>query len=60
MNIHYLENWKTGEDNHYEAVAKFDFQGETPKELSFRSGQKVILAPKGRIETLSSLNYHQV
>lgn len=40
------EKWMSGDDEHFVSFALFDFQGESVKELSFKAGQKVILAPK--------------
>ncbi|RWS01175.1 peroxisome biogenesis factor 13-like protein [Dinothrombium tinctorium] len=38
--------WKSGEDDHYIAQALYDFTGEDSKELSFVTGQQIIIAPK--------------
>lgn len=38
--------WSTGEDEHYVATALYQFQSESPRELSFRPNQRIIIAPK--------------
>ncbi|ELU04457.1 hypothetical protein CAPTEDRAFT_163996 [Capitella teleta] len=38
--------WASGLDDHFVARADYDFQGNTDEELSFRRGQKIIVAPK--------------
>ena len=39
----------TGEDEHYEALALYDFRTDIPRELAFNVGQTLIVAPKGII-----------
>lgn len=41
------DKWASEEDEHYEASAIYDFQTESPRELSFSSGQRIIIAPRG-------------
>lgn len=38
--------WASGADEHYMAVAQFDFQADGPNELSLVAGQELRLAPK--------------
>ncbi|CAG2171720.1 unnamed protein product [Oppiella nova] len=40
------EKWATGEGEHYEATALYDFHSDIPREVSFTVGQKIIVAPK--------------
>lgn len=42
------KGWASGEDDHHVAEAQYDFSGENEDELSFKAGQKINLAPKGR------------
>ena len=39
--------WMQGKIDHFIAVAEFDFDGVNNDEISFRRGQKIIIAPKG-------------
>jgi peroxin-13 len=39
--------WATAEDDHYVAVAEFDFTGQNDDELSFAQGAVITIAPKG-------------
>ena len=41
--------WADGTAEHFEAEATFDFEGEQDDELSFRRGQRIRVAPKGRL-----------
>ena len=40
--------WKTGEDDHFVAMAQYDFKAEKEEELSFSAGQEIKVAPKGK------------
>ncbi|CAG2105762.1 unnamed protein product [Medioppia subpectinata] len=40
------EKWATGEGEHYEATALYNFQTDNPRELPFTVGHKIIVAPK--------------
>lgn len=42
------KDWKTGEGDHVVASAEYDFDGEGEEELSFRAGNILRLAPKGK------------
>lgn len=42
------KDWKTGEGDHVIARAEYDFDGEGEEELSFRAGNILRLAPKGK------------
>lgn len=42
------KDWKTGEGDHVVARAEYDFDGEGEEELSFRAGNILRLAPKGK------------
>ncbi|KAL9980486.1 hypothetical protein ACROYT_G009086 [Oculina patagonica] len=42
------KDWKTGEGDHVIARAEYDFDGESEEELSFRAGDILRLAPKGK------------
>lgn len=39
--------WMEGKIDHFIAVAEFDFDAVNVDEMSFRRGQKIIIAPKG-------------
>lgn len=41
--------WMQGKIDHFVAVAEFDFDAVNVDEISFRRGQKIIIAPKGRL-----------
>ena len=41
--------WMDGTDDHFMAVGEYPFSATGPEELSFRRGQKIIIAPKGNI-----------
>ena len=41
--------WMTGKIDHFIAVSEYDFDSVNVDELSFRRGQKIIIAPKGLI-----------
>ena len=43
-------NWQTGDGEHYVAKADFDFTSQTEEELSFKSGQRITIAPKGSLK----------
>ncbi|XP_022700215.1 probable peroxisomal membrane protein PEX13 isoform X1 [Varroa jacobsoni] len=38
--------WASGEAPHFVGVAQYDFQGESERELSFKAGAQIRLAPK--------------
>ncbi|RWS27934.1 peroxisome biogenesis factor 13-like isoform X2 [Leptotrombidium deliense] len=38
--------WKTGESDHYIATAIYDFETDSSKEVPFRAGQRIVIAPK--------------
>lgn len=39
--------WMTGEIDHFIAVSEYDFDSVNVDELSFKRGQRIIIAPKG-------------
>lgn len=39
--------WMSGKIDHFIAVSEFDFDSVNVDELSFRKGQRIIIAPKG-------------
>lgn len=41
-------DWASGKDEHYVAKAEFDFVSDAPDELSFKNGQRLVIAPKGK------------
>jgi peroxin-13 len=41
------ESWMTGKIDHFVASAEYDFDAENSDEISFKKGQKLIIAPKG-------------
>ena len=41
------DGWANGDDDHFVAVADFDFESAQEDELSFQRGQTIIVAPKG-------------
>ena len=40
--------WATGFDDHFVAQAKYDFTGQGSDELTFKAGQNINVAPKGK------------
>ncbi|XP_045120237.1 peroxisomal membrane protein PEX13-like isoform X3 [Portunus trituberculatus] len=46
------QGWIKGQEEHYAAVAQYPFQAKTRNELSFVSGQQLILAPKDQQPSL--------
>jgi peroxin-13 len=40
------ENWLQGQDDHYVGSALYDFTSENPREVPFKAGQQLIIAPK--------------
>ena len=43
------QNWASGEDDHFVALAEYDFDGDNDEELSFRRGTRINIAPKGNM-----------
>lgn len=43
-----MNAWASREDDHFLAVAEYDFEGESSEELSFTQGTQIVLAPKGK------------
>lgn len=41
--------WMSGKIDHFVAVSEFDFDSVNSDELSFRKGQRIIIAPKGNV-----------
>lgn len=41
--------WMQGKIDHFIAVAEYDFDSVNVDEISFRRGQRIIIAPKGRL-----------
>jgi peroxin-13 len=40
-------SWMSGKIDHFVAVSEYDYDAENADELSFKRGQKIIIAPKG-------------
>jgi peroxin-13 len=40
------KRWMRGESDHYLACGAYDFVAQSPKEVSFSTGQQIIVAPK--------------
>jgi peroxin-13 len=40
--------WMNGKIDHFVAVSEYDYDAENNDELSFKRGQKIIIAPKGK------------
>lgn len=38
--------WMTGETEHYLATGLYDFESTNPKEVSFKAGQQILIAPR--------------
>lgn len=45
------KRWMRGESDHYLASGAYDFVAQSPKEVSFSTGQQIIVAPKGNHKT---------
>ncbi len=41
-------SWMSGKIDHFIAVSEYDYDAENADELSFKRGQKIIIAPKGK------------
>ena len=39
-------NWMSGETEHYLATGMYDFAATSPNEVSFKAGQKILIAPR--------------
>ena len=52
--------WTNGKDDHFVVVAEYDFQAQGDDELSFRQGQTITVAPKGKQAYLTCLCLHSV
>lgn len=46
------QEWYNGSDDHFRAVAEYDFEAEGEDELSFQKGQHITIAPKGLYDAL--------
>ncbi len=44
--------WMTGKVDHFIAVSEYDFDAVNVDELSFRRGQRIIIAPKGSQQSI--------
>lgn len=42
-------NWASGEDDHVVGRAEYDFNAVSEEEISFRAGEMLKLAPKGKV-----------
>lgn len=42
-------NWASGEDDHVVGRAEYDFNALSEEEISFRAGDMLKLAPKGKL-----------
>lgn len=42
-------NWASGEDDHVVGRAEYDFNAVSEEEISFRAGEMLKLAPKGKM-----------
>lgn len=42
-------DWASGEDDHVVGRAEYDFNAISEEEISFRAGEMLKLAPKGKI-----------
>jgi hypothetical protein len=51
------KGWATGADDHFVAVAEYNFNAENPDELSFQQGNKLNIAPKGLLAINNQFNY---
>ncbi|KAI1287616.1 Peroxisomal membrane protein PEX13 [Halotydeus destructor] len=40
------KEWMTGTTDHYIATALYNFETQSPKEVSFKTGQQILIAPK--------------
>ena len=43
--------WASGVEDHFVAQAKYDFTGQGNDELTFKAGQNIHVAPKGKIKS---------
>ena len=48
--------WMSGKIDHFVAVAEHDFDAENNDELSFKRGQRIIIAPKGKNKNFKNFN----
>jgi peroxin-13 len=50
--------WMTGKIDHFIAVSEYDFDAVNADELSFRRGQRIIIAPKGELPKIKQIIHH--
>ena len=43
--------WACGAEDHFVAQAKYDFTGQGNDELTFKAGQNIHVAPKGKLNS---------
>ena len=43
--------WASGVEDHFVAQAKYDFTGQGNDELTFKAGQNIHVAPKGKLKS---------
>ena len=48
--------WASGEDDHFVAEALYDFNAQSEDEVSFRQGQRINIAPKGKRFSCSKIH----
>ena len=51
-------NWASGEDDHVVGRAEYDFNALSEEEISFRAGDMLKLAPKGKLLILYLFSNH--
>lgn len=51
-------NWASGEDDHVVGRAEYDFNALSEEEISFRAGDMLRLAPKGKLLILGLFPNH--
>ena len=54
------KGWSDGSEDHFVAEAKYDFTGEGEEELSFQTGQRIRVAPKGTFMIILSRSWFTV
>lgn len=51
-------NWASGEDDHVVGRAEYDFNALSEEEISFRAGDMLRLAPKGKLWIFCLFSHH--